>query len=220
MIAMWLAILRRDLALLLTGGGRRGGALLPVLFFLSVAILLPFAIGPDAQMLARTGGGIVWVAALLASILPLDRLVEPDLDHGFFDQWALRGLAEEWTMSARIVAHWLTFAPLLMAATVPAAALFNLTGEQLSRVELGLLAGTPGLAALGVMIAAMTAGLRGGAALAGLLLLPMAVPILIFGAGGLQPAGEGGIALAGAVSLLLVAVAPFAAGAAIRAARE
>ena len=220
MTAMWLAILRRDLALLLTGGGRRGGALLPVLFFLSVAILLPFAIGPDGAMLARTGGGIVWVAALLASILPLDRLVEPDLENGFFDQWALRGLAEEWTMSARIVAHWLTFAPLLMLAALPAAALFNLTGEQLSNVELGLLAGTPGLAALGVMIAAITAGLRGGAALGGLLLLPMAVPILIFGAGGLQPGGQGGIALAGAVSLLLLAVAPFAAGAAIRAARE
>lgn len=215
---MWLAILRRDLALLLTGGGRRGGAMLPVLFFLSVAILLPFAIGPDAATLARTGGGIVWVAALLASILPLDRLIEPDLDHGFFDQWALRGMAEEWTMAARIVAHWLTFAPLLMVAVFPASALFDLSGQQLWRLELGLLAGTPGLAALGVMIAGITAGLRGGAALAGLLLLPMAVPILIFGAGGLQDTG--GIALAGAVSLVLLAIAPFAAGAAIRAARE
>lgn len=217
---MWLAILRRDLAMLLMGGGRRGGALLPVLFFLSVAILLPFAIGPDADMLARTGGGIVWVAALLASILPLDRLVEPDLEQGFFDQWALRGMAEEWIMTARIAAHWLTFAPLLMLAALPAAALFDLSAKQLSRVELGLLAGTPGLAALGVMIAALTAGLRGGAALAGLLLLPMAIPILIFGAGGLQPDGQGGIALAGAVSLLLVAIAPFAAGGAIRAARD
>lgn len=220
MMRMWLAILRRDLALLLTGGGRRGGAMLPMLFFLSVAILLPFAIGPDAAMLARTGGGIIWVAALLASILPLDRLVEPDLDQGFFDQWALRGMAEEWTMAARIAAHWLTFAPLLMLAALPAAALFNLPGDQLWRVELGLLAGTPGLAALGVMIAAITAGLRGGAALAGLLLLPLAVPVLIFGAGGLQEQGAGGIALAGAVSLVLLAIAPFAAGAAIRAARE
>ncbi len=220
MTRMWLAILRRDFALLLTGGGRRGGALLPVLFFISVAILLPFAIGPDAKMLQRTGGGIVWVAALLAAILPLDRLVEPDLEHGFFDQWALRGLAEEWIMAARIIAHWLTFAPLLMLAVLPASALFNLSAQQLGLVELGLLAGTPGLAALGVMIAAITAGLRGGAALSGLMLLPLAVPLLIFGAGALQQQGAGGIALAGAVSLVLVAVAPFAAGAAIRAARE
>nr|WP_229665261.1 heme exporter protein CcmB [Croceicoccus mobilis] len=217
---MWLAILLRDFALLMTGGGRRGGALLPVLFFISVAILLPFAIGPDAKMLQRTGGGIVWVAALLAAILPLDRLVEPDLEHGFFDQWALRGLAEEWIMAARIIAHWLTFAPLLMLAVLPASALFNLSAQQLGLVELGLLAGTPGLAALGVMIAAITAGLRGGAALSGLMLLPLAVPLLIFGAGALQQQGAGGIALAGAVSLVLVAVAPFAAGAAIRAARE
>ncbi|GGD55882.1 heme exporter protein CcmB [Croceicoccus mobilis] len=220
MTRMWLAILLRDFALLMTGGGRRGGALLPVLFFISVAILLPFAIGPDAKMLQRTGGGIVWVAALLAAILPLDRLVEPDLEHGFFDQWALRGLAEEWIMAARIIAHWLTFAPLLMLAVLPASALFNLSAQQLGLVELGLLAGTPGLAALGVMIAAITAGLRGGAALSGLMLLPLAVPLLIFGAGALQQQGAGGIALAGAVSLVLVAVAPFAAGAAIRAARE
>jgi len=212
-------ILKRDVVLLL-GGGRRGGALLPILFFLAVAMLYPFAVGPDGQLLARTGGGVVWVAALLAAILPLDRLVEPDLEAGFFDQWALRGLAEEWICAVRILAHWLCFAVPLMLATPIAAVLLGLSGEQLLTLELGLLAGTPGLAALGVAVAAVTAGLRGGAALAGLLILPLAVPLLIFGAGSLSTGGEGGLALTGAASLALVALSPFAAGAALRAARE
>ena len=91
---LFLTLLRRDLSQLLLGG-RRGGALLPVLFFLAVAMLFPFAVGPDAPVLARTGGGVIWVAALLAAILPLDRLIEPDIEQGFFDQWALRGISEE-----------------------------------------------------------------------------------------------------------------------------
>lgn len=214
---LW-TLLRRDLALLLLGG-RRGGTMLPLLFFLAVAMLFPFAIGPDPRLLARTGGGVIWVAALLAAILPLDRLVEPDLEAGMFDQWALRGLAEEWVVAVRIVAHWLSFGPPLMLAALPAAGLLGLEARTIGLVELGLLAGTPGLAALGVTVAALTAGLRGGAALAGLLVIPLAVPLLVFGAGSLAPGGETGIALTGAVSLVLLAVAPFAAGAAIRSAR-
>ncbi len=211
-------ILRRDLGLLLLGGGK-GGTVLPLLFFLSVAMLFPFAVGPDASLLARTGGGVIWVAALLAAILPLDRLVEPDLEQGCFDQWALRGISEESIIAVRMLAHWLSFGPPLMLAAVPAAALLGLDGAKLRLVELGLLAGTPGLAALGVTVAALTAGLRGGAALAGLLVIPLAVPLLIFGAGSLSTGGTSGIALTAAVSLVLLAIAPFAAGAAIRAAR-
>ena len=218
MIGRLASLLRRDLGLLLLGG-RRGGTVLPLLFFLAVAMLFPFAIGPDAALLARTGGGVIWVAALLAAILPLDRLVEPDLELGSFDQWALRGVAEEWTVAVRMVAHWLSFGPPLMLASLLAAALLGLDGQALLTVELGLLAGTPGLAALGVIVAALTAGLRGGAALAGLLVIPLAVPLLIFGAGSLSTGGEGVLALTGAVSLVLLAIAPFAAGAAIRAAR-
>ncbi len=211
-------LLRRDLGLLLSGG-RRGGALLPILFFLAVAMLYPFAVGPDAPVLARTGGGVIWVAALLAAILPLDRLIEPDLELGFFDQWALRGISEEWLVAVRVLAHWLSFAPALMLATLPAAALVGIGPDTLRIVELGLLAGTPGLAALGVMVAALTAGLRGGAALGGLLVIPLAVPLLVFGAGSLATGGESGIALTAAVSLALLAIAPFAAGAAIRSGR-
>ena len=197
MIRTLATILRRDLAQLLWGSGR-GGASLPILFFLAVAMIFPFAVGPDAQLLARTGGGVIWVAALLAAILPLDRLIEPDMELGCFDQWALRGISEEWVVAVRILAHWLSFAPPLMLAA---------------------LAGTPGLAALGVMVAAITSGMRGGAALAGLLVLPLAVPVLIFGAGSLATGGESGLALAAAASLVLLAIAPFAGGAAIRGGR-
>jgi len=219
MIRALALLLRRDLALLLPGG-RRGGTVLPLLFFLAVAMLFPFAVGPDAGLLARTGGGVIWVAALLAAILPLDRLIEPDMELGMFDQWALRGISEEMVCAVRMVAHWLSFGPPLMVAGLPAAALLGLDGASLRMVELGLLAGTPGLAALGLTVAALTAGLRGGAALSGLLVIPMAVPLLIFGAGSLATGGDAGLALTAAVSLVLVALAPFAAGAAVRAARS
>ena len=212
------ALLRRDCTQLLLGG-RRGGAVLPVLFFLAVAMLYPFAVGPDAPVLARTGGGVIWVAALLAAILPLDRLIEPDIELGMFDQWALRGISEEMLITVRMLAHWLSFGPPLMLAALPASALVGIDGKTLWLVELGLLAGTPGLAALGVLVAAITAGLRGGAALGGLLAIPLAVPLLVFGAGSLAIGGEAGLGLTAAFSLVLLAITPFAAGAAIRSGR-
>ncbi|RJY09019.1 heme exporter protein CcmB [Aurantiacibacter aquimixticola] len=218
MSALW-TLLLRDLALLLPGS-RRGNSLLPLLFFIAVAMLYPFAIGPDAVILRATGGGVLWVAALLAAILPLDRLLAPDVESGFFDQWALRGIAEEIVIAVRLFAHWLSFGPFLMLAALPASALVGIDGETLRIVLLGLLAGTPGLAAIGILIAALTVGLRGGAALSGLLVIPLAVPLLIFGAGSLSSDQTGGLALTAAISLALVAITPFAAGAAIRASRE
>ena len=213
-------LLRRDLAALLPGS-RRGNTLLPLLFFLAVAMLYPFAVGREPQLLAATGGGVIWIAALLAAILPLDRLLAPDLENGFFDQWALRGVAEEVVVAVRLFAHWLSFGPFLIAAAFPAAVLLGIDNPTLHTVLLGLLAGTPGLAAIGIVIAALTVGLRGGgAALAGLLVIPLAVPLLIFGAGSLSSGGDSGLALTAAISLALVAIAPFAGGAAIRAARE
>lgn len=217
MSGTFLTLLRRDLARLFSGG--RGGALLPVLFFLAVAMLYPFAIGPDAPLLAKTGGGVLWVAALLAAVLPLDRLIEPDLELGMFDQWALRGISEELVVSVRVLAHWLSFGPPLMLAAVPASALVGIDGAKLATVEWGLLAGTPGLAALGVLVASITSGLRGGAALGGFLVMLLAVPLLIFGAGSLSTGGEAGIALTAAVSLVLLAITPFAGAAAIRSGR-
>ena len=207
----------RELRLAATGGS----ALLPLIFFLLVATLFPFAVGPDAPLLARTGGGALWMAALLAALLPVDRLVEPDRAAGVLDQFAVRGLGEESVALAKLAGHWLSFGPPLMLAALPAAALMKLPGPVLIRLELGLLAGTPGLAALSLIGAALTSGLRTTGALAGLLMLPLAVPILIFGAAMAEPgAGTGGLKLLAAVSLLLVAIAPFAAGAAMRAARD
>jgi heme exporter protein B len=198
-----------------------GAALLPLIFFLLVATLFPFAVGPDGPLLARTGGGALWMAALLAALLPVDRLIEPDRAAGVLDQLAVRGVTEETVALAKLAGHWLSFGPPLMVAALPAAALMKLPQDVLLRLELGLLVGTPGLAALTLGVAALTAGLRPGGALAGLLMLPLAVPLLIFGAGLVERGTEAGaLQLLGAVSLLLVAGAPFVAGAAIRAARD
>jgi heme exporter protein B len=194
-----------------------GGAVLPVAFFLLATILFPFAVGPDGALLARIGGGVIWAAALLAALLPVERLIAPDLDAGILDQLAVRGASMSAVAAIKILAHWLSFAPPLMAAAIIAAGLLDLSASTLGLVELGLLIGTPGLAALAVATSALVAGLRGASALAGLVMLPLAVPILIFGAGSLAD-GPAALKLLAAVSLVLVAGAPFVAGAAIRAA--
>ena len=194
---------------------RRGfttSAWLPIAFFLLVAALVPFAIGPDARLLSRIGPGILWIAALTAALLPIERLVEPDRTDGVIDQLSVHGVAEESVAAAKIVAHWITFGPLLLIAAIPASVLLALDGPALAQTAVALAIGTPALAALAVAVAAVTSGLPRAGALAGLLLLPLAVPLLIFGVGN-------ALLLEGAVSLLLTAGAPFVAGAAIRASR-
>jgi heme exporter protein B len=192
--------------------GFTGAAWLPIAFFLLVATLVPFAIGPDARLLSRVGPGVLWIAALTAALLPIERLIEPDRIDGVLDQLALHGLAEESVAFAKIVAHWLTFAPLLLIAAIPASTLLAMDGVSLGQTELALAVGTPALAALAVAVAALTSGLPRAGSLAGLLLLPLAVPLLIF-------AVANALLLQAAMSLLLTAGAPFVAGAAIRAAR-
>ncbi|HKT14240.1 MAG TPA: heme exporter protein CcmB [Allosphingosinicella sp.] len=201
--------------------GSGGHAILPLIFFLLIATLFPFAVGPDRMLMERIGGGILWVAALLAALLPVERLIEPDRASGVLDQLALRGISEESIAIAKLAGHWLSFAPPLMIAAVPAAALMKLSAPLLHRLELTLLIGTPGLAALSLIVAALTAGLRASGALAGLMMVPLAVPLLIFGAAATaaQP-DPAALKLLAAVSLLLVAIAPFAVAAAMRAARN
>lgn len=196
-----------------------GAAWLPVAFFLLVATLVPFAVGPDARLLERIGGGALWIAALTAALLPIERLVEPDRADGVLDQLTLQGVTEESVAIAKIVAHWLTFAPLLLLAAVPGGALLGMGAEELRVTLLALAVGTPGLAALAVAVAALTAGLPRAGALAGILLLPLAVPLLIFGAAASGDEGSGSLLLEAAVSLMICAGAPFVAGAAIRAGR-
>lgn len=192
--------------------GFSGAAWLPIAFFLLVATLIPFAVGPDAALLARIAAGALWIAALTAALLPVERLVEPDRADGILDQLAVCGLAEESIAFAKIAAHWLTFAPLLLLAAVAASALLAMDGAALARVEIALAVGTPALASLAVAVAAVTAGLPRAGSLAGLLLLPLAVPLLIF-------AVADALLLEAAVSLLLTSGAPFVTGAAIRASR-
>lgn len=211
----FLAIVTRELRRSWTSGG----LVLPIAFFLLVATLFPFAIGPEGKLLARIGGGVIWAAALLAALLPVERLISPDAESGTLDQFAVRGLSDATVAAAKMAGHWLGFGPALLAATVIASALLRLPGETLAQVEIGLLIGTPGLAALGVVTAALVAGLRGAGALAGLVMLPFAVPLLIFGAGSID-GDMGALKLLAAFSLVLVAGCPFVAGAAIRMGRS
>jgi heme exporter protein B len=206
---MFFLLVRRDLALI----ARSPALWMPVMFFVLVAAIFPFAIGPDARLLARIAPGIVWVAALLAALLPVETLLAPDLEDGTIDQLAARGIAMELVTAARILAHWLGFALPLLAALPVAAVLLGLEGAAFWRLAAALALGTPALAALAVVAAALTAGLRGGGALAGLIVLPLALPILIFGVGA---GAAGALKLLAAASLVSLAMAPFAAAAALR----
>jgi heme exporter protein B len=199
--------------------GLSGAAWLPVAFFLLVATIVPFAVGPDAQLLGRIGGGALWIAALTAALLPIERLIEPDRADGTLDQMAVAGLSEEVIAGAKILSHWLTFGPLLLIAAIPGSVMVGLDGAALGRCLVALAIGTPALAALAVAVAALTSGLPRAGALAGLLLLPLAVPLLIFGAAATGAEGGSALKLEAAVALLAVAGAPFVTGAAIRAAR-
>jgi len=203
------ALFRRDLALI----ARSPALWLPVMFFVLVAALFPFAVGPDARLLARIAPGIIWVAALLASLLPVETLLAPDVEDGTIDQLIARGIALELVCAARIAAHWLGFAVPLLAALPVAGVLLGLDAATATRLAVALLLGTPALASLAVLAAALTAGLKGGGALAGLIVLPLALPVLIFGVGSDV---AGAFRLLGAASLVTLAVGPFAAAAALK----
>ena len=199
--------------------GLHGGAWMPVAFFLLVATIVPFAVGPDARLLARIGGGALWIAALTAALLPVERLVEPDRADGMLDQLSIAGISEEATGAAKMVGHWLTFGPLLLIAAIPGSFLVGLDGPALARSLISLAIGTPALAAMSVAVASLTAGLPRAGALAGLLMIPLAVPLVIFGAAATGDGESAALKLEAAVALLLVAGAPFVTGAAIRASR-
>ena len=199
--------------------GLAGAAWMPMVFFLLVAAIVPFAVGPDAQLLARIGGGALWIAALTAALLPIERLVEPDRADGVLDQLALTGISDGGIAAAKIIGHWLTFGPLLLLAAIPGSVLVGLDGAALIRALVALAIGTPALAALAVAVAALTADLPRAGSLAGLLLMPLAVPLVIFGAAATGIGQDGALKLEAAVALLTLAGAPFVTGAAIRASR-
>lgn len=209
------SLIAREVRLAWTGGG----LWLPVVFYLAVATLFPFVTGPDKALLARTGGGILWIAALLSTLLPIERLILPDRHAGVLDQLALRGWSDELVATAKIGGQLIAFAIPLLLATIIASALIGLPEDKLITLLVGLAIALPALSGLSVTIAALTAGLNGASALGGLLLIPLAVPILIFGAGTLADDAGNAMQLLAATSLAIAALAPFAAGASLRASR-
>lgn len=171
-------LLARELRLSVRHGGDTLAALL---FFLLVAMLFPFAIGPAPETLGRIAPGIIWVSALLAALLPLDRLLAADLEDGSLDLLLLSGLHPATLAAGKAIAHWLvTGLPLLLAAA-PLAIMLRMPEDALPALLLGLLPGTIALSLLGTAAAALVLGARRGGVLMPLLILPLAAPILIFG---------------------------------------
>lgn len=218
----FLAVLSRDLRLSLRHGADTLAALL---FFLIAAALFPLAVGPAPETLGRIAPGIVWVCALLAALLPLDRLFGADFEDGSLDQLLLSGLAPGGIALAKATSHWLvTGLPLVLTAG-PLAIMLRLPDVALPALLAGLLPGTLLLSLLGTTGAAIVLGARRGGVLLPLLLLPLATPVLIFGtaaadaaSGGLSPRPH--LLLLTALLAAALPLCPLAAGAGLRSAAE
>ena len=212
------ALLLRDLRLAVRAGGGFGLALV---FFLIVCTLVPFGVGPEGGTLARIAPGILWVAALLACLLSLDRIFALDHEDGSLDLLATSPLPLEGAVAVKALAHWLvTGLPLALAAPV-FALLLHLPGPAYPWLVVSLLLGTPALSMLGAFGAAVTVGLRRGGLLMSLLVLPLYVPTLIFGAEAVRRGALGGdpgpaLVFLAAITLAVLALVPFAAAAALR----
>lgn len=218
----FVAVLGRELRLSLRHAGDTVAVLL---FFLIAGLLFPLAIGPAPQTLGRLAPGIVWVCALLSVLLPLDRLFGTDYDDGSLDQLMLCGLPPSLLVLAKALALWLATGLPLIVAAGPLAVMLSAPLDVLPTLLLGLLLGTLALSLTGSFAAAIVLGARRGGVLLPLLVLPLATPILIFGAAAADASAEGLTArphllLLAAVLMATLPVAPIAAGAALRAALE
>ena len=211
-----LAIVRRDLRLAWRASG---GALTGLLFFLAVVAVVPFAVGPDLPLLARIGPAILWLGALLASLLGLDRLWSLDREDGSLDALAGAPTPLPLVALAKIAAHWIASGLPLVIATPLLGLLSNVGPAASLRTAGTLLVGTPALAALGAIGAAVAVSLPRGGLLTAVLVLPLAVPTLIFGVAAAN-GGASALAFLAAISLFAMAVAPFACAAALRATLE
>jgi heme exporter protein B len=213
------ALLVRDMRLTVRVGG---GALMGVLFFLVVVTLVPFAIGPDLALLARIGPAILWLGALLASLLALDRLFASDHDDGSLDLVLMGRMPLELAVAVKALAHWLTTGlPLVIA--VPVLGLFlNLDGPAIGAVALTLLVGTPALTLIGMIGAALAVVLRRGGLLVPVLVLPLTIPVLIFGVAAANAAVVGPVpfgtpfTILCALTLVGLVIGPVASAAALR----
>lgn len=193
----------------------------PLIFYVVVTTLFPLATTPDLAQLRTISGGVVWVAALLASLLALESLFRSDVEDGTMEQWVLSGQPVAWLLLAKVVAHWvLTGLPLVIISPVVGTAL-GLPFDAWGTVMLSLLLGTATLSVLGGIGAALTVGVRRGSVLLSLLVLPLAMPLLIFGARavGMQMDGDspaGPLQLLAAIFFLALSLGPLAMSAAIR----
>lgn len=216
MSGFW-SVLRRDLRLALTGGG---DILTLVLFFIIVGAITPFAVGPDRALLARIAPGMIWIAAFLAMLLGLDKLFRPDRDEGTLALYRLAETSMPGIVAAKVLAHWLTSALPLIIASPFLALILAMDVSTYWRTLISLLLGTPALAAFGAFGAAVTVAVRRGGLLAPILIAPLCVPVLIFGVGAISPLGgpdqaQAAMLFLAALSLMALALSPFAAALAI-----
>lgn len=216
----FVAILLRDLRLAVRVGG---GAFVGVLFFLAVVVVVPFGIGPDLALLRRIGPAIVWIGALLASLLALDRLFAQDAEDGALDLILTARLPLELVALAKGLAHWIATGLPLVVATPILSLLLNLEPAAIGAVALTLLVGTPALTFIGLVGAALAVVLRRGGLLLAVLILPLTIPVLVFGLSATSAAVVSGVpfgtpfAILAAMSLASLVLGPVAAAAAIRA---
>lgn len=186
MSAFW-ALVRRDVLL----AGRIGGAGgLGLVFFLMVVVLIPIALGPDLKLISRIGPAILWIGALLSVLVGLDRLFQADEEDGSLDLLRFSGTPLEILVLAKVTAHWLTTGLPLALASPLLGLLLAMEPQAMGQGLLSLLIGTPALTFLGAIGAALTASLRRGGLILAILIVPLAIPILIFGVAAADPAGE------------------------------
>ncbi len=218
----FLAIVRRDVSLAFRQGT---DTLMTLAFFVIAVVLFPFGVGPEPNVLARIGGGVVWVAALLASMLALERLFQTDYEDGGLELLALAPMPLPIIVLAKVLAHWLaTGLPLAVAAPV-LGVLMNISPEIFPVLVAALLLGTPTLSLIGAIGAGLILGARRGGVLLALLVLPLFIPILVFGVSVVEMAAQGlspqaSLFILGGLLLAALALGPWAAAAAIRQALE
>jgi len=213
-----LALIRRDLRLAIRHGGE---SLMPLIFLFAVIILIPLGVGPGPNLLARIAPGMIWVAALLASLLALEHLFRPDLEDGTLEQWWTGDCPPGALVGARLFSHWLiTGLPVIVFAPLAAQMLY-LPNQALPVLIVSLLIGTPILSLVGGLAAALTLATNRGSVLLSILVFPMVVPVLIFATGAVAAAAEGAsvsahLGLLGALLILAATLAPLATTAALR----
>lgn len=212
-----IALLLRDIKLATRAGG---SAMLALAFFAAVAMLVPLGVGADLKLLARIAGGVLWVAAILAALISLDRLFQADFEDGSLDVIALSSLSLEATSTAKVTAHWLTTGLPLTILSPLLALLYNLPPRAYPALVISLLIGTPAVSAIGAIGAALTLTVRRGGLILPLIVMPLLVPVVIFGAGAVLAAltglSNGALWFLAAFSIAAVLLSPFAAAAAVR----